>query len=33
MVTAAADVLVETLLDWGVELVFGIPGDRINGIS
>jgi pyruvate dehydrogenase (quinone) len=28
----AADVLVETLLDWGVELVFGLPGDGINGI-
>ena len=28
----AADVLVETLLDWGVEVVFGLPGDRINGI-
>src|SRR6201981_3646923 len=28
----AADVLVETLLDWGVEIVFGLPGDGINGI-
>jgi pyruvate dehydrogenase (quinone)/pyruvate oxidase len=28
----AADVLVETLLDWGVDTVFGIPGDGINGI-
>ena len=28
----AADVLVETLLDWGVEVVFGLPGDGINGI-
>jgi pyruvate dehydrogenase (quinone) len=28
----AADVLVETLLDWGVEVIFGLPGDGINGI-
>src|SRR5690242_14465158 len=28
----AADVLVETLLDWGVEVNFGLPGDGINGI-
>jgi pyruvate dehydrogenase (quinone) len=28
----AADILVETLLDWGVEVVFGLPGDGINGI-
>lgn len=28
----AADVLVETLLEWGVEVVFGLPGDGINGI-
>jgi pyruvate dehydrogenase (quinone) len=28
----AADVLVETLIDWGVDTVFGIPGDGINGI-
>src|SRR3954465_6118305 len=28
----AGDVLVETLVDWGVEVVFGIPGDGINGI-
>jgi pyruvate dehydrogenase (quinone)/pyruvate oxidase len=28
----AADCLVETLLDWGVEVVFGLPGDGINGI-
>jgi pyruvate dehydrogenase (quinone)/pyruvate oxidase len=32
MTTTAADVLVETLLDWGVDTVFGIPGDGINGI-
>src|SRR2546423_10173975 len=28
----AADVLVEALVDWGVEVVFGLPGDGINGI-
>lgn len=28
----AADVLVESLLDWGVDVVFGLPGDGINGI-
>jgi pyruvate dehydrogenase (quinone)/pyruvate oxidase len=28
----AGDVLVERLIDWGVEFVFGIPGDGINGI-
>ena len=28
----ASDVLVETLLDWGVDTVFGLPGDGINGV-
>lgn len=28
----ASDVLVESLLDWGVEVIFGLPGDGINGI-
>ena len=28
----ASDVLVETLIDWGVEVIFGLPGDGINGI-
>ncbi len=28
----AADILIETIHDWGVEVVFGIPGDGINGI-
>lgn len=32
MATTAADILVDTLLDWGVDTVFGIPGDGINGI-
>src|SRR5206468_12120456 len=28
----AADVLIEALIDWGVEVIFGLPGDGINGI-
>jgi len=28
----AADVLIESLQDWGVEIIFGLPGDGINGI-
>ena len=32
MAVTAADVLIETLLDWGVDVVFGLPGDGINGI-
>ena len=28
----AADVLVETLINWNVDTIFGIPGDGINGI-
>ena len=26
-----SDVIVERLLNWGVEVVFGLPGDGING--
>lgn len=32
MARTAADVLVQTLLDWGVDTIFGMPGDGINGI-
>src|SRR5450631_3726261 len=28
----AAEVLIDSLLDWGVNTVFGLPGDGINGI-
>lgn len=28
----AADVLIEDLTNWGVEVIFGLPGDGINGI-
>src|SRR5512142_1142048 len=32
MAKTAADVLIETIHDWGVDVIFGIPGDGINGI-
>jgi pyruvate dehydrogenase (quinone) len=32
MAETAADVLIETIHDWGVDTVFGLPGDGINGI-
>src|SRR5258707_774120 len=32
MARTAADVLVDRLIDWGVDVVFGLPGDGINGI-
>src|SRR5688572_24370351 len=32
MANSAADVLIDVLHDWGVEVVFGLPGDGINGI-
>jgi len=32
MKTRAADILLDTIYDWGVEVVFGLPGDGINGI-
>src|ERR1700741_3792170 len=32
MAITTADVLIETIQDWGVEVVFGLPGDGINGI-
>src|SRR5215216_1282326 len=32
MAKTAADVLIETIMDWGVDTVFGLPGDGINGI-
>src|SRR3989440_5860064 len=28
----ASDILVDSLIDWGVDTIFGIPGDGINGI-
>jgi pyruvate dehydrogenase (quinone) len=32
MAHTAADILIDTLHDWGVEVIFGLPGDGINGI-
>ena len=32
MAKTAADTLIETIMDWGVDTVFGLPGDGINGI-
>lgn len=32
MATTAGDVMVDTLHRWGVEVVFGIPGDGVNGV-
>src|SRR5256714_13105599 len=32
MAQTAADILVEGLLDWGVDTIFGLPGDGINGV-
>src|ERR687886_738257 len=32
MAQTAADVLIEGIIDWGVDTVFGLPGDGINGI-
>jgi pyruvate dehydrogenase (quinone) len=32
MAKTAGDVLVETIMKWGVDTVFGIPGDGINGL-
>ncbi len=31
MAATTADVLVERLIDWGARVVFGLPGDGING--
>src|SRR5574338_1622145 len=32
MATTAADILIDTVYDWGVDVIFGLPGDGINGI-
>ncbi|MBI4496436.1 MAG: pyruvate oxidase [Chloroflexi bacterium] len=32
MADTAADILLDILYDWGVRVVFGLPGDGINGI-
>src|ERR671939_934201 len=33
MAKTVADILVERLIDWGVDTIFGFPGDGVNGIS
>ena len=32
MARIASEVLIERLADWGVDTIFGLPGDGINGI-
>jgi pyruvate dehydrogenase (quinone) len=32
MAKTGGDILVETLIKWGVDTIFGIPGDGINGV-
>ena len=32
MAATSAEVLIDTIHDWGVDVVFGLPGDGINGI-
>src|SRR3569833_1950439 len=32
MTKTGADVLIDTLEEWGVKVIFGLPGDGINGI-
>src|SRR3954465_11701160 len=32
MATTAADLLIERLIDWQIDTIFGFPGDGVNGI-
>ncbi|MGE5361480.1 MAG: thiamine pyrophosphate-dependent enzyme [Bacteroidales bacterium] len=32
MAKTVADLLIERLIDWGVDTIFGLPGDGVNGI-
>jgi len=32
MAKTVADLMVERLIAWGVETIFGLPGDGINGL-
>jgi pyruvate dehydrogenase (quinone) len=32
MATTVADMIVERLIDWGVEVIFGLPGDGVDGL-
>src|SRR5499427_2219820 len=33
MAKTVADVIMERLLHWGVDTIFGLPGDGVNGLS
>src|SRR6478672_11195960 len=32
MAQTTGDIIVQTLMNWGVDTIFGIPGDGINGL-
>src|ERR1022692_3539369 len=32
MAKTASDALIERLIEWGVDVIFGLPGDGINGV-
>ena len=32
MAKNASEILIETMLEWGIDTIFGIPGDGVNGI-
>src|ERR671925_2268039 len=32
MANTAAEILIDSIHDWGVEVIFGLPGDGINGM-
>src|ERR1700678_3750519 len=32
MARNSSDILVEVMLEWGIDTVFGIPGDGVNGV-
>jgi pyruvate dehydrogenase (quinone) len=32
MARTGGDIMIDTLIDWGVDTIFGLPGDGINGI-
>ena len=32
MAPTAGDILVDTIYDWGIDTIFGLPGDGVNGI-
>jgi pyruvate dehydrogenase (quinone) len=32
MAKTTADLLIERLIDWGIDTIFGFPGDGVNGI-